>query len=42
MIWDNVLEVGFKPNSIPQNQFVRWSLHITYILWNCFIYSRCM
>jgi len=33
---DIMLEVGFKPNSTPQNQLVS-----TYILWNCIISSRC-
>jgi len=26
-----MLEVDFKSNSIPQNRFVRWGLHLTYI-----------
>jgi len=39
--WNCLLEVGFKPNSTPQNWFVRWGLHLTYILWNCLISSRC-
>jgi len=36
-----MLEVGFKPNSTPQNQLVRWGLHLTYILWIVLISSRC-
>jgi len=36
-----VLKVGFKPNSTPQNRLVRCGLHLTYILWNCLISSRC-
>jgi len=27
-----MLEVSFKPNSIPQKWFIRWDLHLTYIL----------
>jgi len=36
-----VLEMSFKLNSTPQNQLVRWGLHLIYILWNCLISSRC-
>jgi len=35
-----MLEVGFKPNSISQNQLIRWDLHLTYILWNDLISGR--
>jgi len=35
-----MLEVNCKLNSTPQNWFVRWGLHLTYILWNCLISSH--
>jgi len=35
-----MLEVGFKPNSTPQNRLVRLGLHLTYILWNCLTSSQ--
>ena len=37
---NTMFEVGFKPNSTPQNRLVRWGLHHTYILWNYLILSR--
>jgi len=38
--YSDLLEVGFKPNSIPQNQLVRWGLHPTYILWIDLIFGQ--
>jgi len=38
---DTIKNVDFKPNSTPQNRLVRWGLHLTYILWNFPISSRC-
>jgi len=36
-----MIEMSFKSNLTSQNWFVRWDLHLTYILWNCFISSWC-
>jgi len=35
-----MLDMSFKSNSTPQNRFVRWGLHLIYILWIDLISSR--
>jgi len=37
----NTNEWKIVPLAARQNRLVRWGLHLTYILWNCLIFSRC-